>query len=140
MNADSQCLKNSQTAINYAEEVPGRNCLEHFNGRRDVLPKCHSSTHIFATTRKRGAAHSRMAKKLSQEAICAIDLLRAGIRLAHFPETMSRVRHFETVKVAAITDKLNEPVHHELSLRLRAARSIRVGLWCQPKKEPIASD
>ena len=42
------------------------------------------------------------------------------------------LEHFETVK-AAITGKLNEPVHHELSLRLRATRSIRVGLWCQPK-------
>lgn len=97
MNADSQCLKNS-LQLATQKKLPRRNCLKHFNGRRDISPKCHTSTHILATTRKGGRSVFSDCKEIIAGALCATDPLRAGIMLAHFPKPMSELEHFETVK------------------------------------------
>jgi hypothetical protein len=88
--------------------------LKHFNGRRDISPKCHTSTHILATTRKGGRSVFSDCKEIIAGALCATDPLRAGIMLAHSLNLCPELKHFETIKAAAITGKLNEPVYHEL--------------------------
>jgi hypothetical protein len=85
-------MPKEQSAISYAEEVAQTKLFEDFNGRRDISPKCHTSTHILATTRKGGRSVFSDCKEIIAGALCATDPLRAGIMLAHFPKPMSRAR------------------------------------------------
>lgn len=80
-----------------------RNCLKHFNGRRDRLAKMpHLNAHPCHDP-EGAALRLSDCKEVTAGATCAIDALTAGILLAHFPEIWPELEHFETVQVVAVT-------------------------------------